>query len=97
MSHDRPREDHGIRLHGFRVWAPDDGDRPETGPNIRAYCASAAAKDWVERNWSDLDNCESIDVRVEDEVGKIHDFTVDAEQTVSFSAFPMRMSDAASK
>lgn len=72
----------------FRVWVPNDGDRPEGGPNVAATSASEAAETFVLLHWSDLDHPDTVDVIVETETGARHSLTVTAQRDVSFCATP---------
>ena len=73
-------------LQSFRVWCPDDGDRPTTGPNVRALDEEDAAERWVEAHHADLDYTAECLVMVEDEEGHRFEVTVRAETGVTFSA-----------
>lgn len=73
-------------MESFRVWCPDDGDRPTTGPNVRALDEEDAAERWVERHHADLDYPAECVVLVEDETGHRFELLVRAESGLSFSA-----------
>ena len=74
-----------VDLQPFRVWCPDDGDRPTEGPNVRALDEEDAAERWVERHHADLDYPAECVVHVEDEVGHRFELMVKASQDTAFS------------
>jgi len=75
-----------VDLQPFRVWCPDDGDRPTTGPNVRALDEDDAAERWVEAHHADFDYRAECLVRVEDEAGHRFEVMVRAERDTVFSA-----------
>lgn len=73
----------------YRVWCPDDGDRPEK-PNMSATQDLIAATEWVRASWSELDYPKRVDVWVEDERGLVRVVSVAASWDVSFESVAVR-------
>ncbi len=74
-----------MTAYPYRVWCPDDSDRP-SAPNRRAFDATEAALEFVSDNHAGLDHPPEIDVCVEDAHGLVQRITVRAEQDIRFMA-----------
>lgn len=70
----------------FRVWAPGDSHEAEATLVMDVHDAQEAAKEFVEANHGDFDFSNEVDVCVMDSEGMITQWTVTAEQTVTFHA-----------
>lgn len=72
----------------FWVWSAEDADEKDATLVMNVADAESAAEEYVSRNHSNFDYASEVDVRVKDENGKVTEWTVTAEETVTFHASP---------
>lgn len=69
----------------YKVWDPDNCDE-EDAEEVQSFEPQYAAEEYVEKNHSDLDYPDEIDVLVRAPDGKLTKWTVTVEQRPHFSA-----------